>query len=112
MIQSPYCGYEREFKFIKTWKYSLWDVYLYECSTCSNKFRYQADPEGKKKNFTIKIDAGGLKKMKYCILLKCLNIMHSEEVNISKQKISNLGLVYHNRLQFRKMFTAKNSFKG
>jgi hypothetical protein len=50
--------------------------------------------------------------MKYCILLKCLNIMHSEEVNISKQKISNLGLVDHNRLQFRKMFTAKNSFKG
>ena len=54
MIKYPYCGFENEFKLIKTWKYSWWDVYFYECARCGNKFRYQVDPEGKKKSFIIK----------------------------------------------------------
>jgi DNA-directed RNA polymerase subunit RPC12/RpoP len=57
MLKCPYCGFENEFKLIKTWKYSWWDVYFYECSRCGNKFRYQVDPEGKKESFMIKIGA-------------------------------------------------------
>jgi len=62
MIKCPYCGFENEFKLIKTWKYSWWDVYFYECSRCGNKFRYQVDPEGKKKSFMIKIGARRVRK--------------------------------------------------
>jgi len=41
MIKCPYCGYEGEFQLLKTWKYSWWDVYLYQCPKCNGKFRYQ-----------------------------------------------------------------------
>jgi uncharacterized Zn finger protein len=55
MVKCPYCGYEGEFKLLKTWKYSKWDVYFYECPICGNRFRYQIDPTGKYKSYIIRI---------------------------------------------------------
>jgi hypothetical protein len=47
MVKCPYCGYEGEFKLLKTWRYRWWDVYFYESSKCNNMFRYQIDAAGK-----------------------------------------------------------------
>lgn len=55
VVRCPYCGFEGKYKLLKTWRYSWWNVYFYECPNCRRKFRYQVDPEGKKKSFTIKI---------------------------------------------------------
>ena len=54
VVKCPYCGYEGEFKLLKTWKYRWWNVYLYECPRCGGRFRYQVDPEGKRRSFIIK----------------------------------------------------------
>ena len=55
MVKCPYCGYEGEFVFLKEWKYRWWKVYFYQCPKCEGKFRYQVDPEGKKKSYIIKV---------------------------------------------------------
>ncbi|MEM0241367.1 MAG: hypothetical protein QW699_02065 [Metallosphaera sp.] len=55
MVKCPYCDYEGEFKTLKTWRFSFWNVTLHQCPKCSGKFRYQIDPTGKYKNFTMKI---------------------------------------------------------
>lgn len=55
MVRCPFCGYEGEYRLLKTWKYRWWDVYLYQCPKCGRKFRYQVDPTGKRKSFTIKL---------------------------------------------------------
>jgi DNA-directed RNA polymerase subunit RPC12/RpoP len=57
-VRCPYCGFEDEFKLLKTWKYSWWNVYLYECPKCGGRFRYQVDPEGKRKNFILRVRKG------------------------------------------------------
>ena len=58
MVECPYCGYKGDFKLLKTWKYKWWDVYFYECPHCLGKFRWQIDPEGKKKSYIIKVRKG------------------------------------------------------
>ena len=55
MVKCPYCGYEGEHVLLKTWRYSWWGVYLYQCPKCGGKFRYQVDPEDKRKNYIIRI---------------------------------------------------------
>jgi len=32
-----------------------WIVYLYECPSCRAIFRYQVDPEGKRKSFIMRV---------------------------------------------------------
>jgi len=59
MVKCPYCGYEGEFKLLKTWRYRWWNVYLYECSNCHGRFRYQVDPAGKYKSYVMRV---GVKK--------------------------------------------------
>ena len=61
MIKCPYYGYEGDFKFLKTWRYRWWNVYFYEYSQCSGKFRYQVDPSDKRKSYVMRVgrDAGG-----------------------------------------------------
>jgi DNA-directed RNA polymerase subunit RPC12/RpoP len=59
VVKCPYCGYEGEFKLLKTWKYSWWNVYFYECPRCNGRFRWQVDPRGIKKSFTIRLGARG-----------------------------------------------------
>jgi len=58
VVECPYCGYKGDFKLLKTWKYKWWDVYFYECPHCLGKFRWQIDPEGKKKSYIIKVRKG------------------------------------------------------
>jgi len=55
MVKCPYCGYEGEFSLLKSWKYSWWNVYFYQCPKCGGKFRYQEDPKGIRKSFVMKI---------------------------------------------------------
>jgi len=59
MVKCPYCGFEGEFKLIKTWRYKWWDVYFYECPNCHGRFRYQVDPAGKYKSYVMRV---GVKK--------------------------------------------------
>jgi DNA-directed RNA polymerase subunit RPC12/RpoP len=54
VIKCPYCGYEREFKLLKTWRYRWWDVYFYECLECHGRFGFYVDPIGKRKSYIIK----------------------------------------------------------
>jgi len=60
-IKCPYCGFEGESKLLKTWKYSWWDVYLYECPKCGGRFRWQVDPAGVKKSYVIRVGVRGRK---------------------------------------------------
>jgi len=55
VVKCPYCGYEGEHTLLTTWEDSWWDVYFYQCLKCGGKFRYQVDPEGKRKSYIIKI---------------------------------------------------------
>ena len=51
----PYCSFEGEFKLLKTWRYRWWDVYFYECPKCGGRFRWQVDPEGRRKSYVLKV---------------------------------------------------------
>jgi hypothetical protein len=53
----PYCGFEGEFKLLKTWKYAAWDVYFYGCPKCYGRFRWQVDPKGRWRSFVMKVGA-------------------------------------------------------
>ena len=53
VVKCPYCGFEGEFKPLKTWRYRWWNVYFYECSRCKAHFASYVDPEGKRKSFVI-----------------------------------------------------------
>jgi DNA-directed RNA polymerase subunit RPC12/RpoP len=55
VVKCPYCGFEGEFKLLKTWRYRWWNVYLYECPKCSGRFRYQVDPTGKRKDYVMRL---------------------------------------------------------
>ena len=66
MVKCPYCGYEGEFKLIKTWKYSWWGVFLYECPKCGGRFRYYVDPTGKHKSYVVMLGAKKTVKCPYC----------------------------------------------
>lgn len=59
MVKCPYCGLDEEHKLLKTWKYKWWNVYFYECFSCHKRFRYQVDPEGRRRSFTIRVGVGG-----------------------------------------------------
>jgi hypothetical protein len=60
-VRRPYRGFEDEFKLLKTWRYSRWNVYLYEyeCSKCDGRFRWQVDPAGVKKRYVIRVGVRG-----------------------------------------------------
>jgi uncharacterized Zn finger protein len=55
VVKCPYCGFEGEFRLLKTWKYRWWNVYFYECPNCCGRFRYQVDPAGKYKSYVMKL---------------------------------------------------------
>ncbi|MDH5815659.1 MAG: hypothetical protein QE164_02560 [Candidatus Nezhaarchaeota archaeon] len=55
VVKCPYCGFDGGHKLLKTWKYNMWDVYFYECSQCKKRFRYQVDPEGKRKSYVLRL---------------------------------------------------------
>lgn len=51
----PHCNYKGGSKLLKTWKYSLWNVYYYECPKCGGRFRYYVDPKGERKSYIIPV---------------------------------------------------------
>ena len=55
MVKCPYCGFDGEFRLLKTWRYRRWSAYFYECPQCGGKLRYQVDSEGKKKSFIMRV---------------------------------------------------------
>lgn len=57
MVRCPYCDYEGEFTLVKTWKFSYWIVYLYKCPSCGGMFRWQVDPEGRRRSYVMKLGA-------------------------------------------------------
>jgi uncharacterized Zn finger protein len=57
VVKCPYCGFEGEFKLLKTWRYRWWNVYFYECPNCHGRFRHQVDPTGKCKSYVMRIGA-------------------------------------------------------
>jgi hypothetical protein len=52
-IKHPYCGFEDEFKLLKTWRYSAWSTH-YECSRYAERLGFYLDPSGRCKSFTVK----------------------------------------------------------
>jgi DNA-directed RNA polymerase subunit RPC12/RpoP len=62
-VKCPYCGYEGEFKLLKTWKYRWWDVYFYECQKCGKRFRWQVKLSGRYRSYVIRVGTGGRKKV-------------------------------------------------
>jgi DNA-directed RNA polymerase subunit RPC12/RpoP len=55
VVRCPYCGYESEFKLLKTWRYRAWDVRYYECPRCGGRFRWQVDPTGRYRSYVIRV---------------------------------------------------------
>jgi len=62
MVKCPYCGYEGDHVLLKIWRYRLWVVYYYRCPKCGGKFRYQVDPEGKRKSYVMRVGARTIRK--------------------------------------------------
>jgi transposase len=62
LAKCPYCGYEGEFKLLKTWKFGFYEVKRLECPKCHGIFNhYQGtSPRGKKSEFVIRIKPGGV----------------------------------------------------
>lgn len=42
MVKCPYCGYEDEFKLLKSWKFRFYDVKMFSCPCCGGVFNYYA----------------------------------------------------------------------
>jgi DNA-directed RNA polymerase subunit M/transcription elongation factor TFIIS len=40
VVKCPYCGYEGEFKVLKTWKFRFYDVKRLQCPKCGGRFNY------------------------------------------------------------------------
>jgi hypothetical protein len=59
LAKCPYCGYEGEFKLLKTWRYRWWEVYFYECPKCNGRFRWQVDPSGRYRSYVIRVGVRG-----------------------------------------------------
>jgi len=55
MVKCPYCGYEGEHKLLKMWRYRWGNVYLYQCPSCSRKFKYQVDSESKSERYIMSV---------------------------------------------------------
>ena len=57
MPKCPYCGFEGEFKVLKTWRFRFYEVKRLECPNCHGVFNhYQGvSPRGRKSEFVIRI---------------------------------------------------------
>ena len=57
MSKCPNCGYENETP-KKTWKYSFFTVYAYNCRMCGTYYRDYYDDRKGKHSFTLKLVKG------------------------------------------------------
>ena len=57
MVKCPYCGYEENFRLLKTWKFRFYDVKMLECSRCGGRFNHYLgiSPKNRRSEFVIKI---------------------------------------------------------
>jgi hypothetical protein len=60
MVKCSYCGYEGEFKLIKTWKFRLYNVERLEHPKCGGIFNhyYGTSPRGKTSEYVIRVKPG------------------------------------------------------
>jgi uncharacterized Zn finger protein len=40
VVKCPYCGFEGEFKLLKTWRFRFYDVKRVQCPKCGDMFNY------------------------------------------------------------------------
>ena len=61
MVKCPYCGFEGEFKLLKTWRFGFYDVSMLKCPKYGDRFRWQVDPSGRYKSYVLRVGsrAGG-----------------------------------------------------
>ena len=57
VAKRPYCGYEGNFRLLRTWKYRFYDDEMLERSRCEGGFNYHlgVSPKGKRFEFVIRI---------------------------------------------------------
>jgi uncharacterized protein (DUF2225 family) len=57
MVRCPYCGFQGDFKTIKTWSFLFYSVERLECPNCRGIFNHYhgTSPRGKAVEFTIKV---------------------------------------------------------
>ena len=57
MVKCPYCGYEGEFRVLKTWRFRFYNVSRMECLRCQGVFNYYqgVSPKGKRSEFVIRV---------------------------------------------------------
>jgi len=55
VVKCPYCGYEGEFRLLKTWKFRFYDIKMLECTSCKCVFNhyYGVSSTGKRSEFMI-----------------------------------------------------------
>jgi uncharacterized Zn finger protein len=56
-LKCPYCGFEGEFRLLKTWRFRFYEVKRLKCSQCKGIFNhyYGTSPRGKTSQFVIRI---------------------------------------------------------
>jgi len=57
LVKCPYCGYEGEFRVLKTWRFRFYNVSRLECLRCHGVFNYYrgVSPKGKRSEFVIRV---------------------------------------------------------
>jgi uncharacterized Zn finger protein len=57
LVKCPYCGYEGEFRVLKTWRFRFYNVSMMECPRCHGVFNYYrgVSPKGKGSEFVIRV---------------------------------------------------------
>ena len=63
MVKCPYCGYEAEFRVLKTWHFGFYNVSRIECLRCHGVFNYYqgVSPKGKRSEFVIRVRPRAMK---------------------------------------------------
>ncbi len=67
MVKCPYCGYEGEFKLLKSWKFRFYDVKMLSCPHCGSIFNYYigtSPRSGRLSEFYVRIRPRPTKKAK------------------------------------------------
>jgi predicted nucleic-acid-binding Zn-ribbon protein len=57
VVKCPVCGYEGEYKQLKTWRFRFYDVEMLECPKCRNAFNHYhgVSPTGRGSEFVVRI---------------------------------------------------------
>ena len=60
MPKCPYCGFEGEFKVLKTWRFRFYEVKRLECPRCRRVFNHyqRVSPRGKKTELVVRVKSG------------------------------------------------------